>query len=70
MKIQVNNRDGIILAAGLGSRLINSDSETTIKPLATVESITLLLRTINSIEVADCSRVVIVLGWKAEEIRD
>ena len=69
MKIELKNRDGIVLAAGLGSRLVNSDSETTIKPLANVESITLLVRTINSLEVADCRRVVIVLGWKAEELR-
>jgi len=70
MKIELKNRDGIVLAAGIGSRLINSNIETTIKPLANVESLTLLVRTINSLEVADCSRVVIVLGWKAEEIKE
>lgn len=70
MKIELNNRDGIILAAGLGSRLRNSDSETTIKPLANIESLSLLVRTINSLESANCKRVIIVLGWQAEEIRN
>ena len=69
MKKGKNIRDGIILAAGLGSRLNNSDLKTTIKPLANVESITLLVRTINSLEVAGCRRAVIVLGWKAEQVK-
>lgn len=70
MKKTIEKRDGIILAAGLGSRLINSDSETKIKPLANIERLSLLVRTINSLESANCKRVIIVLGWKAEEIRN
>ena len=70
MTTKYNNRDGIILAAGLGSRLKDSCPQATIKPLANIESLSLLVRTINSLEQANCKRVVIVLGWQAEEIRN
>jgi 1L-myo-inositol 1-phosphate cytidylyltransferase len=66
---KISNRDGIILAAGLGNRLRATDSEMIIKPLVDVDNIALLVRTLISLEIADCNRVVIVLGWKAEEIR-
>jgi choline kinase len=58
-------KTGVILAAGLGKRLTNDG----IKPLATVDNIELLLRTIRSHEIAGCVRIVIVLGWKADVIQ-
>ena len=64
-----NNRTGIILAAGLGTRLCSFDSEIQYKPLAHIDNMTLLLRTINNHEVAGCKRVIIVLGWQAENIK-
>jgi choline kinase len=58
-------KTGIILAAGLGKRLAADG----IKPLATVDNIELLLRTIRSHEIAGCESIVIVLGWKADAIQ-
>lgn len=59
-------RQGVILAAGLGSRLAD---ERQLKPLIAVEGISLLLRTLSSLEVC-CDRVVIVLGYGAARIQD
>jgi 1L-myo-inositol 1-phosphate cytidylyltransferase len=64
-----NNRTGIILAAGLGTRLCNSKPSIKSKPLASVNNMTLLLRTINNHYEAGCERVIIVLGWQAEYIK-
>ena len=64
------SRVGIILAAGLGSRLCPPDSNSSVKPLIFVDSIALLLRTIQSLEIAHCDKVIIVLGWQADKIRD
>jgi len=61
-------RTGIIIAAGLGSRLDNSSSS--IKPLIPIGGIPLLIRTLNSLEIAGCKDIVIVLGWKAETIEN
>ena len=62
-------RKGIILAAGLGSRFNDSGQAEVMKPLAEVDDLSLLVRTIHSLEVADCRDVVIVLGYKAREIQ-
>jgi len=59
-------RSGLILAAGMGSRLRTSG----VKPLVPVGSIELLLRTIYSHEIAGCDNVIIVLGWRAEMIKE
>ena len=59
-------RSGVILAAGIGSRLRTSG----VKPLVPVGSIELLLRTIYSHEIAGCDNVIIVLGWQAEMIKE
>jgi choline kinase len=56
---------GVILAAGLGKRLKDQG----IKPLASVDDIELLIRTIHSHEIAGCEKVVIVLGWKADAVQ-
>lgn len=63
------NRTGVILAAGFGSRLAGVDDDTQLKPLTSVNGTPLIYRTIQSLEVAGCSRVVIVLGFGFEEIK-
>lgn len=67
MKIS-RKRNGVILAAGIGSRLRRHSADESLKPLKYVDSIELLIRAIRSLEIADCSDVVVVLGWKAETI--
>jgi len=69
MAVKGKNRIGVILAAGLGARLNNPSPDTIIKPLALVDSMELLTRAITSLEVADCKKAVIVLGWKAKAIQ-
>jgi choline kinase len=61
-------RKGIILAAGLGSRLCDNNSDTDCKPLMLVDNISLLIRTIHSLEIAGCIHVIIVLGHQADTI--
>ncbi len=61
---------GVILAAGLGTRLCPLNSQENTKPMFPVDEISLLLRTIHSHEVALCERVVIVVGWQAEAVID
>lgn len=61
-------RIGVILAAGLGSRLAASASGEGGKPLVAVDGRALLLRTLTSLE-QSCDRAVVVLGFAAEEIR-
>ncbi len=66
----MEQRTGLILAAGYGSRLAGSVSETDFKPLTPVNGTPLIFRTIRSLELAGCSRVGIVLGYGAEKIKD
>ena len=63
-------KTGIILAAGLGTRLCESDSGSKAKPLFSVNELTLLLRAIDSHEIACRDRVVIVVGWEAESVEN
>ncbi len=63
-----NKNTGVILAAGLGTRLREADSELEAKPLAAVDELTLLSRTIRGHEIAHRERVVIVVGWRAEAV--
>ena len=63
------NRTGIILAAGFGSRLQGVSDETSLKPLTPVGGKPLIFRTIASLDRAGCGRVVIVLGHGADDIR-
>ena len=63
-------RNGIILAAGLGSRICDEKSDTNCKPLMLVDNISLLIRTIHSLEIAACERVIIILGYRADIIKD
>jgi len=65
------NRSGIILAAGLGSRIREDLNDTQhIKPLTSVDGLILLLRTIHSLEKAECKDIVVVLGYRAEQIKE
>lgn len=63
-------KTGIILAAGFGSRLAGTDDDTKLKPLTNVDGIPLIYRTIHSLKTAGCSRVVIVLGYEFDQIKD
>ncbi len=62
-------RAGVVLAAGFGSRLAGVSPRTTIKPLTPVAGIPLLVRTLRSLEIAGCDRLVVVLGFGADDIR-
>jgi len=62
-------KTGIILAAGLGTRLREAQSAHPAKPLVPINDLALLLRTIHSHEVAERDCVVIVLGWQAESVK-
>ncbi len=61
-------RLGVVLAAGLGSRLVG-DNTCRLKPLVPVDGISLLLRTLQNLEIS-CDRVVIVLGYGADIVQD
>jgi choline kinase len=64
-------RTGVILSAGIGSRLNNNNyNKSFIKPLTTVDGLILLLRTIKSLEISNCERIVIVVGWQAGKVKD
>lgn len=62
-------RKGLILAAGYGSRLEGVSAVTEFKPLTPVAGKPLIFRTIESLEKANCSSIVIVLGHGYEEIK-
>ncbi len=62
-------RPGVVLAAGLGSRLARPGEETSAKPLLEVFGVPLLLRTLGSLELAGCAEVVVVLGSAADRVR-
>lgn len=59
---------GVILAAGLGSRLA-LDGVQHLKPLLPLAGRSLIHRTIDSLFVAGCTKIVIVLGHAAAEVR-
>lgn len=63
-----SERVGVVLAAGFGSRLRGTDAETFLKPLTRVGGVPLLLRVVRSLEVAGCTRVVVVTGFGAPDI--
>lgn len=62
-------RTGVVLAAGFGSRLEGVSDETVLKPLTPVAGVPLIQRTLRSLEIAGCDRIVIVLGHGADDIR-
>lgn len=57
-------RTGVVLAAGFGSRLAGVSDDTRLKPLTPVGGRPLMLRTLDSLAVAACSRVVVVVGYE------
>ena len=63
-----DRKTGVVLAAGLGSRLASTWKDSSVKPLVAVDGKALLLRTLASLELA-CDRIVIVLGFDADAIR-
>ena len=64
-------KTGVILSAGIGSRLNNNNyNDSIIKPLTTVDGLILLLRTIKSLEICSCERIVIVVGWQATKVKE
>lgn len=66
----MTGKTGLILAAGFGSRLEGVSALTEFKPLTPVAGKPLLFRTIESLEKAGCSKIVIVLGHGHKEIEE
>ena len=62
-------RRGVVLAAGLGTRLARAGAPSSLKPLTEVGGLPLVLRTLHSLDVAGCASIVIVLGHRADELR-
>lgn len=63
-----HSRCGVVLAAGFGSRLQGHTGDTKLKPLTPVAGVPLIHRTLRSLELAGCSRIVIVVGFSAQEL--
>ncbi|AEN73534.1 Nucleotidyl transferase [Rhodothermus marinus SG0.5JP17-172] len=63
-------RTGIVLAAGLGSRLAGARPGFQLKPLTPVAGMPLILRTLRSVALAGCREVVIVVGYHGEEVQE
>ena len=64
-----SSRTGVILAAGMGTRLAGVSDQTRCKPLIPVAGVPLIHRTIRSLELAGCQRIVMVLGYGFHEMR-
>ena len=67
--IDLQNKTGVVLAAGTGARLSAQDSSKNIKPLTPVSRIVLLQRTLRALETAGCTLAVIVVGWQANIVQ-
>lgn len=63
-------KKGLVLAAGFGSRLQGVSAVTAFKPLTPVAGKPLIFRTIESLEIAGCASVIIVLGHGHEEVKE
>lgn len=61
---------GLILAAGLGSRLDAAKGASRLKPLLEVRGEPLIVRVISGMERAGVRRVVVVTGYLAEELEE
>jgi choline kinase len=66
---KMSGRTGLILAAGFGSRLKGSVDETSLKPLTPVGNVPLIFRTIESLKLAGCTRIIIVLGFGNKKVQ-
>ena len=60
---------GVVLSAGMGSRLASVDDSSFAKPILRVGGVPLLVRTLHSLELAMCQKVIVVLGYQAEIIK-
>ena len=60
---------GLILAAGMGSRLETETGETGLKPLLEVGGRALIMRVIDAMAGVGCRKVVIVTGFEAETLK-
>ena len=63
-----DGRTGIVLAAGYGARHALGN-DLILKPLLPVGGRALILRTLDSLELAGCSRVVVVVGYAEDRVR-
>jgi 1L-myo-inositol 1-phosphate cytidylyltransferase len=62
-------KTGVVLAAGFGSRLEGVSVDTALKPLTPVAGVPLIQRTLRSLEIAGCERIVVMLGHGAADVR-
>jgi 1L-myo-inositol 1-phosphate cytidylyltransferase len=62
------SRSGVVLAAGLGSRLREHDDDV-IKPLALVGGVPMVFRALRQLELAGCDELVVVIGHRGDELR-
>lgn len=67
--MESTSKTGLILAAGYGSRLKGVSAVTSFKPLTPILGIPLIFRTIESLSKANCTKIVLVLGYGHEEIK-
>lgn len=65
----MHDRPAVVLAAGIGSRLHGEGEATSNKPLIDLLGVPLLFRTLRSLELAGCTRAVLVLGHNADLVR-
>jgi choline kinase len=65
-----DTRTGVVLAAGFGSRLAGVTDTTRLKPLTPVGGRPLMLRTLDSLELAGCRRVIVVVGFEGREVEN
>lgn len=61
-------RTGVVLAAGLGSRLREQD-DTVVKPLTPVGGVPMVFRALRQLEAAGCDELVVVIGHRGAELR-
>jgi choline kinase len=62
------HRTAVVLAAGFGSRLAAGVGGDQPKPLTIVAGTSLLMRSLHSLEFAGCQHVMLVAGFKAEQL--
>jgi len=63
-----SRRTGVVLAAGLGSRL-REHQDSTIKPLTAVGGLPMVFRALRQLEHAGCDELVVVIGHRGDELR-
>lgn len=63
------NRVGVILAAGIGSRLREHLAVHSSKLLMEIAGKSLLMRTIQSHEKAEITKIIIITGWQSDSIK-